>query len=269
MLSRPAHPVITLGLAYQRKHEPPFGIRVSDLLSHLFVIGQTGTGKSTLLNRVVRDAIRQKIGVCLIEPHGDLAEELCSELQADHLYWDVADANAPYGYNPLTRVSEPLRPLVASGLIETLKKQWSDAWGVRMEHLLRYAMLALLTRSDVDLRDITRMYFERDFRHEIVAGVTDPQVLEFWQKEFPAMNYKSAFDGVAPIANKLGALLAHPVVRRALCEPKEPLRFWQIMDEGRVLIVNLAKGHIGADIANVVGGLMVSNILNAAFTRQD
>lgn len=261
--------VITLGLAYHRSHERVFGIRVPDLLQHLFVLGQTGTGKSTLLQQIATDAARQGIGICLIDPHGDLAVEGRDRLTSDHLYWDVSDPDSPLGYNPLTRVSEPLRPLVASGLIETLKKQWEDAWGVRMEHLLRYALLALQTRPDTDLRDILRLYLDRGFRKEVVAGLTDPQVLDFWQKEFPAMNYKNTLDGVAPIANKLGALLAHPVVRRALCEPREPLRFRKLMDDSRVLIVNLAKGKIGADIANVVGGLLVSSLLRAAYTRHD
>ena len=179
----------------------------------------------------------------------------------------MADANSPFGYNPLTRTSPELRPLIASGLIEALKKQWSEAWGVRMEHLLRYAILALLEQPKTDLRDILRIYLEREFRAKVLANVTDPQALQFWHQELPAMNYKNAADGLAPIANKLGAFLAHPVVRKAICDPEEPLRFRQIMDQGKILIVNLAKGQLGADVADVLGGLLVSSITHAAFTR--
>jgi type IV secretory pathway TraG/TraD family ATPase VirD4 len=148
-----------------------------------------------------------------------------------------------------------------------LKKQWADSWGARMEHLLRYAILALLDQPQADIRDIVRLYTDKEFRHEVVARITDEQVRSFWTKEFPNMNYLNAIDGVAPIANKLGAFLANPVVRRAVCEPDEPLRFRRIMDEGNIVIVNLAKGRLGTDMANVMGGLIVSTIMLAAFSR--
>lgn len=262
-------PITYLGDAHRRMDEIPFGIRLPDRLLHLYIIGQTGTGKSTLLGNMARQDARQGIGFCLIDPHGDLAGELHDGLGAGHMYWDVADPACRLGYNPLTHVSAPLRPLIASGLIDALRKQWADAWGVRMEHLLRYAILALLEQPRADIRDVMRLFVERPFRQEVVARLTDPQVLQFWTQEFPAMNYKTAIDGVAPIANKLGAFLAHPVVRRAICEPADPLRFRRIMDEGRILIVNLAKGRLGADMANVLGGLVVASIMNAAFSRHD
>ncbi len=259
--------VTTLGLAHNRYGNRPFGIHQADRLMHLYVIGQTGTGKSTLLlNMALQDAQCGR-GMCLIDPHGDLASDLKTRLGDMAIYWDVADPACTLGYNPLTRTTQALRPLVASGLIEALKRQWSEAWGVRMEHLLRYAILVLLDQTSTDLQDVMRLFLDKEFRREAVSRVIDEQVRQFWQQEFPAMNYKTAFDGVAPIANKLGSFLAHPVVRRALCEPKEPLRFRQIMDEGRILIVNLAKGQLGADIANLVGGLIVSSITHAAFTR--
>lgn len=138
-----------------------------------------------------------------------------------------------------------------------------------MEHLLRYALLALLELPQADIRDIVRLYVEGDFRRSVLAHVSDPQVQGFWTEEFPRMNYRTSFDGVAPIANKLGALLAHPLIRTALCEPRSPLRFRRIMDEGQILIVNLAKGRIGNDHANVMGGLIVASLLNAAFSRHD
>lgn len=265
----PTSPITNLGLALGRYADLPFGIKLADRLLHFYVIGQTGTGKSTLLfNMALQDA-KQDIGFCLIEPHGDLAAELSRNLVMEHVYWDVSDPASPYGYNPLTKVSPPLRPLIASGLIDTLRKQWPDAWGARMEHLLRYAILALLEQPRADLRDIIRLFVHKDFMKQVVANVTDPQVRQFWTLEYPNMNYKTALDGVAPIANKLGAFLAHPVVRKAVCEPKEPLRFKRIMDEGGRLIINLSKGSLGSDTANVLGGLIVSSIMNAAFARRD
>ncbi len=257
-----------LGLAYSRYGDRLSAIRQVDRLLHMYIVGQTGVGKSTLLGRMVEQDDAAGRGFCLIDPHGDLAEAVHA-CCPDALYWNVADPASPYGYNPLTRTSPALRPLVTSGLIEALRKQWADAWGVRMEHLLRHAILALLDCPDADLRDIPRLFLDRSFRVEVLTHVTDPQVRQFWTAEYPAMNYKNASDGFAPIANKLGAFLSHPTVRQALCEPEQPLRFRAIMDQGQGLIVNLAKGRLGADVANVLGGILVSSITHAAFTRHD
>ena len=138
-----------------------------------------------------------------------------------------------------------------------------------MEHLLRYAVLALLDQPQADLRDIVRLYVDKEFRKAVVAGIRDEQVRAFWTSEFPSMNYVNAIDGVAPIANKLGAFLAHPVVRAAICEPEQPLRFRRIMDQGEIVIVNLAKGRLGTDMANVLGGLITAMVMHAAFSRHD
>jgi len=236
---------------------------------HQYIIGQTGTGKSTLLLNMMRQDLAVGRGFCLIDPHGDLAEAVRAGMDCENIiYWDIADPACSYGYNPLTYVNAEYRPLVASGLIDMLKKQWADAWGARMEHLLRYSLLALLEQPNSTLQDIIPMFLEKSFRAKILAGISDTQVRQFWYREFPNMNYKSAADGVAPIANKLGAFLAHPVVRKAVCEPEQPLRFRQIMDEGKVLIVNLAKGKLGADVSNILGGMIVSNLSHAAYSRE-
>ena len=258
-----------LGRKLGRQPHSVFGILQSDRLFHQFIIGQTGTGKSTLLLNMTRQDIAAGQGFCLIDPHGDLARSVGERLGSDGLFWDTADVSSPYGYNPLTYVVPERRPLVASGLINALKKQWADAWGARMEHLLRYSLLALLERSGSTLDDIIPMFLEKRFRQHVLSSVSDAQVRRFWTVEYPAMNFKSAVDGVAPIANKLGAFLAHPIVRKAVCEPKEPIRFRKIMDEGQVLIVNLAKGRLGADVSNILGGLIVSSIAHAAYSRED
>jgi hypothetical protein len=260
---------IQLGLTLGRQPSRPFGIYALDRLFHTYIVGQTGTGKSSLLLNMARQDAANGQGFCLIDPHGDLALATSNAVHGSHLYWDVADPSCLLGYNPLAYVSAEFRPLVASGLIDTMKKQWADAWGARMEHLLRYSLLALLERPHSTLQDIMPMFLDKIFRREVIRTIDDPQVRSFWTEEFPAMNYRTAVDGVAPIANKLGAFLAHPLVRKALCTPDKPLRFRQIMDEGKVLVVNLAKGRLGADTANVLGGLIVSSIANAAYSRQN
>jgi len=267
MLDHAHIPII--GDAYHRYFPRAFGIRPSDRMHSMYLIGQTGTGKSTLLHNLALQDARAGLGFCLIDPHGDLASTVSAQLNREHTYWNLADPSSPYGYNPITRAGTLHRPLIASGLIEALRKQWSDAWGARMEHLLRYALLALLELPSADMRDIVRLFVEGEFRSEVKRHVTDEQVRAFWELEFPKMNYRSASDGFAPIANKVGAFLSNPQMRDAVCTPKQPLRFRRMMDQGEVLIVNLAKGQLGSDNANVLGGLIVSSIMYAAFSRQD
>ena len=257
-----------IGNTNSRAPHTQFGISTQDRLFHAYIIGQTGTGKSSLLLSMARQDAEHDQGFCLIDPHGDLADSL-RLVCPDALYWNISDPSCGIGYNPLAYVTPEYRPLVVSGLIDALKKQWSDAWGARMEHLLRYALLALLERPTSTFKDIMPMFLDVDFRRAVIEKISDPQVRLFWEVEFSALKYSTAIDGVAPIANKLGAFLAHPLVRKALCEPAEPLRFRKIMDEGQILIVNLAKGKLGADTANVLGGLIVSSIANAAYSRQE
>ncbi len=266
---KPNHEIVTqLAETKGRPPSRPFGINASDRLFHQYIIGQTGTGKSTLLLQMMQQDLAKGQGFCLVDPHGDLSDSL-AKMCPEAIVWQPANADCPYGYNPLTMVRSDHRYLVASGLINTLKKQWHDAWGARMEHLLRYSLLALLERPHSSLQDIMPMFLDKSFRQSVIDDITDPQVKEFWTKEFPNMNYKTAADGVAPIANKLGAFLAHPHVRKALCSPAKPLRFRKLMDEGKTLIVNLSKGRLGADVANILGGMIVSTLALAAYSRQN
>jgi len=258
-----------MGATRGRCNARGFGIYQSDRLFHSYIVGQTGTGKSTLLLNLLLQDAEAKRGFCIVDPHGDLAEMAVQGSNSGTIYWNPADPGCPFGYNPLTYVAAKFRPLVASGIIETLKQQWSDAWGVRMEHILRFTLLALLERPGSTLADIVPMCTKKSFRSEALSHVNDEEVSKFWRDEFPNMNYKGAFDGVAPIANKLGAFLANPQIRKALCEPEKPLRFRQIIDEGTPLIVNLSKGKLGSDVSNVLGGLVVSMMAHAAYTRSD
>jgi type IV secretory pathway TraG/TraD family ATPase VirD4 len=266
---KPIKEIVTMiGRTRGREPERPFGIHQSDRLHHMYIIGQTGTGKSTLMQSMMRQDIANGQGFCVIDPHGDLASAVAQAAGGKAIYWDAANPDCPYGYNPLTYASEQYRPLIASGLIDTLKKQWADAWGARMEHLLRHALLALLCQQGSSLRDIMAMFLESVFRQRVLSKVTDEQVLNFWRVEFPKMNYKTAADGVAPIANKLGGFLAHPVVRKAVCDPTKPLRFREVMDKGQILVVNLAKGQLGTDVSNLLGGMIVNSLSLAAYSRQ-
>jgi hypothetical protein len=249
------------------------GIRQADRLSHVHVIGKTGVGKSSLLETLALDDFAAGRGFGLIDPHGDLVERLVAAVPPAHrdriVYLDATDPTQPYGYNPLRRVRDGKIPLAASGLLETLRKLWPDAWGVRMEHVLRNSLYALLERDGSSLPDILRLYANKEFRKGVAARVRNEVVRAFWTTEFDKYPERYKLEVVAPIQNKLGALLADPAVRRILVAPPINLRFRSIMDEGRVLLVNLSKGRLGEDSASVLGGVLVSTIGLAALSRAE
>ncbi len=248
-----------------------FGIKQADRLSHMYIIGKTGTGKSTLIETMIRQDIEAGRGCALIDPHGDLVERIAASLPPRRLegviYLNVPDPSQPYGYNPLTRVSHELRPLVASGLIDIFKKMWGDSWGPRMEHILRNAILALLDQPYATMPDILSMLTEKAFRQQAIESITNDQVRSFWHEEFRHYSFKVQVDGAAPIQNKVGAFLSDPKLRNILTRRDGNLRLRSIMDEGRVLLVNLSQGKIGADSSALMGGLLMTSLGSAAFSR--
>lgn len=250
-----------------------FGIKASDRLSHIYVIGKTGVGKTTLLETLLRSDISHGAGCALIDPHGDFVERIAAWLpeqrRGDLVYVDVPDSLQPYGYNPLTRVSPERRALVASGILDVFKKMWDDAWGARMEHILRNAILALLDQPNAVLPDILHLLTNKNFRHHALGNITNKQVAAFWRDEFPRYSFRYQADGIAPIQNKVGAFLADPKMYHILTRDDGGLQFRTIMDQGKILLVNLAKGKIGADSSALLGGLIVTSIGLAAFSRSD
>lgn len=257
---------------FRNKHRL-VGIEQPDRLSHLYVIGKTGVGKSTLLETLALQDLDAGRGFALIDPHGDLVDRVYAavppDMQERVVYLNVTDPSLPYGYNPLRRVRADKIPLAVSGLIETFKKLWPDAWGVRMEHVLRNTLYALLEREGSTLPDILRMYADETYRKCIVREMRNETVQRFWRHEFENYHFRQRADAVAPIQNKLGALLSDPTLRRILVEPKIGVSFRSIMDEGRVLLVNLAKGQLGEESSTLLGSLIVSTLGLAAFSRAE
>ncbi|HEV2560739.1 MAG TPA: type IV secretion system DNA-binding domain-containing protein [Rhizomicrobium sp.] len=259
--------------ANHRNANLPFGIVQVDRLSHIYIIGKTGVGKSTLIETLARQDLEAGRGFALIDPHGDLVERVAYDAAAEEpgrvAYLNAPDGAQPFGYNPLRKVREDKIPLAASGLIETLKKLWPDAWGVRMEHVLRNTLYALLERDDATLPDILRMYADERYRKGVVRDIRNETVRRFWQHEFENYHFRMRADAVAPIQNKLGALLSDPTLYRILVTPKIDLRFRSMMDDGKVLLVNLSKGRLGEDSSHILGGLIVSTLGLAAFSRAE
>lgn len=247
------------------------GIAQADRLSHMYVIGKTGVGKSTLLEILLRQDIVAGRGFALIDPHGDLAERVWAwtphALRDRVTYLNAPDPTQPFGYNPLRRVHPDRIPLAAAGILETFRKQWPQAWGVRMEHVLRNALYALLERDDASLPDILRLFSDKKFRKAVARKVGNPVVKEFWTTEYENYPARLRAEAVAPIQNKLGALLVDPTLFRILVEPASEIRLRALMDDGRGLIVNLSKGELGEDACMILGGLMVTTLGLAAFSR--
>jgi type IV secretory pathway TraG/TraD family ATPase VirD4 len=250
-----------------------FGIKAEDRFSHIYIIGKTGTGKSTLIETMALQDLEHGNGFALIDPHGDLAERVVARIpparQTDTIYFNPSNPAQPYGYNPLRQVRQEFISLAASGLMEVLKKMWADSWGVRMEHILRNVLLALLEQPDATLHDVLRLLTDRNFRKAIVGRLKNETVRNFLQKEFERFTFGYRADGIAPIQNKIGAFLADPLLNRILTAPDKDLHIRRIMDEGKVLLVNLAKGRLGDDSSTLLGGLLVTTIGLAAFSRAD
>ncbi len=258
--------------AHTNAREPyrTFGMRQADRLFHVYAIGRTGTGKSTLIETLVESDLMHGRGCAVIDPHGDTAQRLgavARSVRPRTVYWNVADPSSPYGYNPLHRVRKDKIPLAASGLLEAMKKLWSDAWGVRMEHVLRNALYALLEYEDATLPDILELCIDRSFRYQVLRKVRNVQVRAFWEVEFMKLNPLYRKDAIAPIQNKIGAFLADPRLYRLFTSAPEALSFRRLMDDGTPLIVNLSRGELGDDSANLLGALVVSTLGLAAMSR--
>jgi type IV secretory pathway TraG/TraD family ATPase VirD4 len=267
------NPITFFARTLYRHHRDRFGIKRKDRLSHVYVIGKTGAGKSTLLETMMLQDINRGEGFTLLDPHGDLVERIAKaippERRKDVIYFDPSDPKQPYGYNPLKRVAPEKRSLAASGIMEVFHKTWGErAWGQRMEHILRNALLLLLEQPEATLADLLRLFRDEAFRKNAAKRCGNEQVRDFWLLEFPKYTRFSA-EAVAPIQSKVSAFLSDPTLCRVLTTPKQPIQIRKLMDEGKILLVNLAKGKLGEDSASLLGGLLVTTIGLAAFSRAD
>lgn len=261
-----------LGSTNARPPFRQFGIKPSDRLSHLYIVGKTGVGKTTLLENLIIQDIKKGNGCALLDPHGDMVERINSRVtshwEIDNskvVYLNAPDERQPYGYNPVRPVNTSLRPLLASGMLEVFKKLWNEAWGVRMEHIFRNVLHTLLDQPVGSLADIPRLLTNEEFRNKTLHHVSSSYVREFWEKEFAS--YRG--DAIAPILNKVGGFLANPTLSRILTEPPENLSLRQIMDKRQVLLVNLSKGRLGEDASSLLGGLIFTSLGLSAFSRAD
>ncbi len=250
-----------------------FGMLRYDRSRHVYIIGQTGAGKSGLLELFALSDIFHDQGYAIIDPHGDFAINNMKFIPGSRLndvvYFNPADTAYPLGFNPLEVTNPNQKTNISSEVIGVLKRMFGESWGPRLEYILRYTILALLDRPETTMLDITRMLTDKTFRKETLGYCRDTVVLQFWNVEFASWNDKFVAEAVAPVLNKVGAFTANPIIRNIIGQPKSTFNIRQIMDEGKILIVNLSKGLIGEDNAAILGSFLVTKIQLAAMSRSD
>jgi type IV secretory pathway TraG/TraD family ATPase VirD4 len=250
-----------------------FGIRQADRRAHMYIIGKTGTGKSTLLETMMRQDIKAGEGFALLDPHGDLVERVLLAVplhrQGDLIYFNVPDRAQALAFNPLERVPAEKRSLAASYLLEVFKKLWAQFWGPRSEHILRNALFVLLEQPQATLADILRLLDESTYRKSVAERVANARVRRFWLKEYESYPARLRAESIAPIQNKVGAFLADPLLNGILTQERSAFDLRTVMDKGQILLVNLAKGKIGEDTAALLGALLVTRLAVSALSRAD
>ncbi|HXY18341.1 MAG TPA: DUF87 domain-containing protein [Candidatus Nitrosopolaris sp.] len=261
------------GVTNFRGDNTVFGILRGDRGRHVYILGQTGTGKSGALELFTLSDIYYDQGFAVIDPHGDYAQHVLKFIPErridDVVYFNPADTDFPIGFNPL-EISDPtLKGHISSELVGVLKRLFAESWGPRLEYILRYTLLALLDYPESTMLDITRMLTDKKFRAGVITHIDDPVVRNFWVTEFAAWNDKFATEAVAPVLNKVGAFTANPMIRNIIGQPKSTFNLRQIMDQGKILIVNLSRGLMGEDNAGILGAMMVTKIQLAAMGRAD
>ncbi len=256
-----------------RNKRIPFGIKAKDRSRHMYVIGKTGMGKSTLLENIAVQDLKNGNGVCFIDPHGKTADLLLEyvpkERIKDVLYFAPFDTDYPISFNVMEDVGYDKRHLVVSGLMSTFKKIWQDAWSARMEYILSNTLLALLEYPDSTLLSVNKMLSDKSFREKVVENITDMSVKSFWVDEFAKYTDRFAAEATPAIQNKIGQFTSNPLIRNIVGQPKSSFDIRELMDERKIVIINLSKGRVGEVNAQLLGSMIVTKIYLAAMSRAD
>lgn len=265
--------ITPIGITNYRNTKLKFGIKDADMHQHIFLTGKTGVGKSTLIRNMALSEINRGKGIAFIDPHADLAQELVSNIptlrKQDLIYFNPADKENTVRFNPLHNVPETQHHIVASGLVATFKKIWSESWGVRMEYILRYALLTLLAYPKPTLLDIHTLLTKREFREHVLLYVKNEHIISFWKDEFDTYTPRFKTEVIAPILNKLGVFKVHEPLQRLVQADTNSLDFKDIMDNRKILICNLSKGGLSEDVTAILGGMLLSSVQNTSLARSN
>lgn len=265
--------ITILGTSNWRGGTRLFGIKPADRRQHVYVIGKTGMGKTTLLEHMIVQDLEQDRGVGVLDPHGDLAERVLRFVPRrrlnDVVLFGPQDLAWPCALNPFEQVGPDKRHLVAASLMSVFEKLFADSWGPRMAHILRNSILSLLEVPGATMLGIPRLLCDERFREKVVARVTDPKVRDFWRSEFSGYQAGFRAEAIAPVLNKVGAFLSSPLVRNIVGQARSKLDFRTLMDEGKILIASLPKGAIGEENQVLLGSLLITKLQLAAMERVD
>lgn len=260
-----------IGVTNFRNSNQPFGIKSQDRFGHIYAIGKTGVGKSTLLLNMAIADLESGNGFCIIDPHGDISKEILRYVPEhriqDVVYFNPASKDFCIPFNPLQRIHPNFHHLVASGIVATFKKIWVDSWGPRMEHILRFSLLTLLNYPDATLLDIQPLLTDADFREHVLLYVEEQHIRSFWLLEFQKFSPQMKAEVIAPILNKVGLLHASKPLRNVVGQKTRGFRMQDVMDGRKILIANLAKGELGEDASSLLGSILVTSIQLAALHR--
>jgi hypothetical protein len=273
VLPTPKADVALLGTTVFRGQARRFGMLRDDRRRHLAILGKTGMGKSTLLHTLLAADIAAGHGVALLDPHGDLAEVVLGSIPRKRtnevVVFDPSDRRYPIAWNPLACRAPEDRPLVASAVVSAFKKLYADSWGPRLEHILRNSLLALVELPDATLLSVLRLLSDADYRRSVVPRIQDPVVRSFWINEFAHWKPQYRTEAIAPIQNKVGQFLSHPILRGILAQGRSSLNLRAVLDKGGILIANLSKGRIGEDGSALLGALLLTSLQLAAMGRAE
>ncbi len=270
-LSSQAKDVVYFGRTDYRSAERLFGVQRKDRRQHMYVIGQTGTGKSSLLENLILQDIVNGEGLCIVDPHGELVEHIIKKIPQsrakDVIYFNPSDLDHPIGFNVLELPDPKYKHLTASGLMGIFTKIWANVWSARMEYILNNSVLALLDTPGTTLLGIQRMLVEPEYRKFIVDNIKDPVVQAFWINQYEEWEDKFRNEAIVPIQNKVGAFLSTSLVRNIVGQEKSTIDIFKLMNEGKIFLVNVSKGHIGEDNSALLGAMIITKIQLAAMER--
>ena len=269
----PDQRIVYFGMTNFRNQKLKFGIKKDDRRRHMYLIGKTGMGKSTVLeNMVVQDIINGE-GVAVVDPHGDFAEKIIKYIPTsrinDVVYFNPADMDFPISLNVMESANEQHKHLIASGLVGVFKKLWADSWGPRLEYVLRNAILALLDYPGSTLLGVMRILVDKNYRKKVIAKIKDPVVRSFWVDEYSKYPDRFQAEAIAPIQNKVGQFLSTALIRNIVGQVRTSFDIREVMDNQKILIMNLSKGRLGEDASALMGAMMITKIQLAAMSRID
>ncbi|MDR0370060.1 MAG: type IV secretion system DNA-binding domain-containing protein [Candidatus Peribacteria bacterium] len=262
-----------LGNTDYRGDKIRFGIKEEDKFRHVYIVGKTGTGKSTFISNMIISDMQAGNGLCILDPHGELVDTIVESIPShrinDVILFDISDTEYPIGFNLLQADNEDEKNRIASGVVSTFQKLFDNSWGPRLEYILRNVVLSIIDYPNATLMHILRVLTDKEFREEVISHVKDSVLLKFWNNEFNKRQDRQREEAVGPITNKVGQFLSSRLVRNVFGQPRSRLSMRKAMDEGKIVLVNLSKGKIGEDNANMIGSLLVTKIQIDAMARAD